>query len=655
VSSAPKLPTKLRKQVEALAVDIQSTEPLPPEAAVAETHAPGLIKTSKDLPNLASSTPTQSPNMTNESAAEAAVPGLDDTVSDAAVDEISAHDSDELLMAEDAAAKTLTVKTGSNHRLAAICKRKLTWVLVILALLIVVFAVPISRYRVLGLILKKPYTIDVRDSVTNTPVSEAVVHLDNNTLKTNASGQATFHVPVGYGELSITKQYYQSYDERIAVGVRRQSTPASTTLVATGRQVPITVTNQITGQPVSDATITVLDTSARTNTSGKAEIVLPTKARTYPALISGSGYNSTQSMVTVVDSVSVTNSFKIVPAGKVYFLSNSSGTIDVVGTNLDGSDRQVVLAGTGNESSATTQLLQSLDWKYLMLSATRSAGATTSGLYLINTANNNALTTVESSNVTVTPIGWSGHYFIYEAQNMTLGPNQPSQYVLKSFDADTGHNSILDQTDAIGSSTDYTNESLGNFFLLGSKLIYTKTWQGDSSYYSSNNVAGSIDTIDVDGQNQAPLQQFSMTGNGTNLSTLESVMYGANQIYFAADYSDGSTQYYNYNDGSVSSISLSSTAFSSTAYTPSITSPSGSSAAYSTTRDGQYVLLTGAPGVATSTQHTIATLPSSYTFYGWYTDTYILLTYKGSQLYILPASGLANGVQPLKVTDYLGQ
>jgi len=78
--------------------------------------------------------------------------------------------------------------------------------------------------------------------------------------------------------------------------------------------------------------------------------------------------------VTVTTDKVAANQFKLAPVGKVFFLSNAGGKIDVVSTNLDGTDRKVVLAGTGKEDRNNTVLLASSDWKYLALLSLRDGG-----------------------------------------------------------------------------------------------------------------------------------------------------------------------------------------------------------------------------------------------------------------------------------------
>jgi hypothetical protein len=654
-SSDAKSPTPIRH------IDILGGDSLS-EAKTAPKLSPQLQKRLKEFgPAIKADKPkvTVMPANLPDSPEIDAQPGaikLDDDVSDAAIDEIAAREGDELLSAEDSAAKKSSKKKSSNNKFIRIIKRKLTWIIVIILALIVVFSLPVSRYKVLGLVIKKPYTVTVTDSKTLTPVSNATIQFDGQDVKTDAAGKVTLKVPLGYGELSVSKDYYQSYGQRVSVGLGKQPAPLHVTLVATGRQVPVIVDNEVSGQPLAGATIAVLGTTAKTNSSGMATIVLPTRATAFRATISDSGYNTTLSPITVTSNVITSNNFKLTPSGKIYFLSNVTGKINVDSSNLDGSDAQVVLAATGYESSSTTSLYNSNDWKYLMLMAQRTANPSDSGLYLINTASNDALTTVSAGDNSYTPIGWSGHYFLYEVNNLSLSVYQPSQYLLMSYDADTGKSTTLDQSNATGNANDYASQYFTNFYIVNGKLIYSKLWTGDSDNYSSNSFVSSINTINPDGTGQSPLQQFTMTqDNLTNIDYMASTMFAANEIYFEANIGDGSTQFYSYDNGAITQPSLTSAQFNAVNYITGILSPSGSMAAFPSTRNGQFALLTGTPTSSASTQHVIATLSSDYSFYGWYNNSYIILSYNNADLYIIPASGLSAKQQPVKISGFLSE
>lgn len=542
---------------------------------------------------------------------------------------------------------------AKDSRLKRFCKgywHKKLWTLplTIIIILGIVAAVPVSRYKILAFFIARPFTITVTDSSTGTPVSGATVKLADKTATTGSDGKASITSPVGNQMLSASKTYYKQADQAVFVGLRGSNT-VNVKLVATGRQIPVKVVNKITGAPIPEVVLTFAHTTAKTGIDGTTTAVLPASPDMQEAVLSVDGYtnltvkvNATADAVEKVDALPA-NTFAMVPIGRVYFLSNLSGKIDVVSTNLDGSGRQTVLAGTGSEDANTTLLLASRDWKYLALLSKRSSGD--AKLYLI-TAASGQLTTIDSNADIFVPVGWSGHYFVYKANDTSVQNWQPGGTVIKSYNADTGKSVTLATTTATGTSNaDAQYQNMWDVAFVGDNLVYDVTWY---AYPGSLSVAGQQDTL------------MSVKPDGTGGKTLKSVdasqyyisnLNAANpvQAYFGVYSSTSSAANYYRLDGN-GSVTQSSTITSdsvSKSYPTYLLSPSGNATFWAELRDGKNMLFTGDATGSNGTQ--IATL-SDYTAYGWYTDNYLLVQKGGSELYIMPSSGSSG--TPLKVSDY---
>jgi hypothetical protein len=355
-------------------------------------------------------------------------------------------------------------------------------------------------------------------------------------------------------------------------------------------------------------------------------------------------------MIDVQSLLSSDNSFGLIVAGRVYALQSSLNKLNVLSVNLDGSNPKTVVYGTGAETDATSRLYNSSDWRYLMLFTRRNA-ATASGLYLINSVSNNDLTTVEEDTNTITPIGWSAHSFIYLVQNNAQPNYQPSYYELKSYDADTGHTTTLDQSDALGSQSDYAYQTFGNFFITDGKLLYSKLWQGSVDTYENSNVTSSINSISADGQNQEPYQQFPMTSSGSIVSAIKAAAYGSGKVYFDASFTAGPDQYFSYADNSLMPVTIDAGTFADADYR-GVVSPSGELVENAAIKGGKYVITTTSLSSTTSSAKTVASLPISYHFYGWYSDAYMLVS-SDDTIYIIPANGAALSQEPIKITSYI--
>lgn len=523
----------------------------------------------------------------------------------------------------------------------------LTFLLVVLLLAVI----PWTRYASAGLVLKKDFSVQVTDSKTSSPVSGATVSIGSVSVETDGTGKARLHAAkVGQHTISITKKYYQDSRISTVVPILSQKNTPDIQLVATGRQVKIHIVNLINQKALPGASIKVADISAKTDVNGTAIVVLPAGTSSKPATLSLDGYNDAAVTVAVSDKEIKENNYTLTPSGKLYFLSKLSGTIDVIKTNLDGSNRQTVYAGTGKEEDNSTVLLASRDWKYLALLARHDSDQPQ--LYLIETATDK-ISTIDQGNATFSLVGWSNDSFVYQVTRNSYSDWQPKKYALKSFDAASKQLNILDQTDAVGDASLYAQEQLGNVYATpDGTIVYYKTWYRSYSYAVNTLTSGKqngIYSIRADGSGKKTLKSFDATNNSNNNSSYIVTQTGKpDEIYFSYYDGTGSASYLEYKTGSLASITADQYPTSGI-YNTYLLSPSGNKTFWSEERDGKNTMFIGtADGTGGKT---IAAL-SDYQTYGWYSENYLLVSKNSSELYILPVGGLASGQQPIKITDY---
>ena len=322
----------------------------------------------------------------------------------------------------------------------------------VLLILLIWAAIPWSRYQTAGLVVKKNITVEVLDSTSRTPVSDATVSSGAANAQTDGSGRATLRLSTGNHSILITKKYYQDQRINVLVPIFGQKSSPTLNLSATGRQVKIGVKNLINQKALGDVEIKAASTSAKTDQNGEAIMVLPADADQQKATLGLNGYNNSDVMIKVSNSETAENNFTLTPVGRVYFLREGKDKIDVVKTNLDGSDAKVVVAGTGKERDYDTFLLPSPDWKYVMLMARRTTEYSTPQLYILTTEDDKLLA-VDNSNADYIPIGWAGNSLIYYSTRSDLPDWRTGRDKLKSYDASTGKLTLLDQSAAVGDSS----------------------------------------------------------------------------------------------------------------------------------------------------------------------------------------------------------
>ncbi len=525
--------------------------------------------------------------------------------------------------------------------------KKITIPLSVVLVIGLLLAVPASRYPILGLGLKKNFTATVLDSKTNKPVSSVDVTLAGKTVKTDQAGVATFErIKVGPHQLTATKKYYKDSQTKAFVPITGSGGSGQLKMDATGRQVKVMVTNKLDGSAVKEAVVSAADTEAKTDDKGEATIVLPADKDSLDVTISGQGFNKASSkiMVTEAEAVADQNKFAITPTGKIYFLSKRTGQINVMKSDLDGSNAQVVLAATGNEEDGGTILLASQDWKYLALKSRRAENSTAS-LFLIDTSNGDKLTTMDEGAANFTMVGWSGHSFVYQVDRTKTEYWQPNKYTIKSFDADSAKITALDSNTGEGTDAyNYLVEYIGIVILIDDTVYYTKSY--NSSYLYPGSVVDKQDAIysvNVNGQNKKLLKGFP-AGSGTYI---DGKLYEPKEIYYRV-YRNNANEYYEVGAGVVTQKGDLAATFDQL-YPTFLGSPSKEKVFWSESRDGKNTLFIGDSNGQNET--TISEL-SEYNAYGWFTDKYLLLSKNSSELYIAGSSKFGGANIPVKITDY---
>lgn len=518
-------------------------------------------------------------------------------------------------------------------------------ILIVVVLLVVLASVPFTRFTLAGLVLKQNYTVVVKDQDNDKPVPSATVELAGVEATTDNKGRATIRAQVGPATLTVTKKYYKDASMHMVVPIAKQKDTPTVTLKATGRQVPISLVDVITHAPVVNATVRAAGVETKTNSKGAAIIVLPADKASVPATIAAKGYNDASVTIQVTTGVIAANGFLITPAGKVYFLSNQSGKLDVVSTNLDGSGRATVVAATGKESDETTRIVNAADGKYLALLSSRDGGK--SKIFLVETATGK-LSTIDEGDADFNITGWDGHRLIYVVTRNNVMNWQNGRQALKSFDADNRHITTLDQTVADGNENSYVNQYFNSVYILGGhQIFYLMCWTRDYNSYNAYLMylakSMAVRTVSSDGQNKKEHKTFSLTqysGINTllrNLGTVGLATYGS------------STEYYEFRDDEVKPLQSNNDSFWANQQ-PYFASPSGGRSVWSEARDGKNVVFVG--GIDGSNGKQVASLESMRVA-GWLSDDYILASKDQSQeLYILPATGLSAAAKPIKVTGY---
>ena len=521
--------------------------------------------------------------------------------------------------------------------------------LTILVIVGILLAIPVTRYVILGTVVKSNVVVAVKDSRTQKPVSEAKVVVGGREAVTGADGVATVtDVRVGFHGVTVSKSHYTAYDERVEVAIGSE-THRDVQLIATGLQASVTVIDAIEGTPVEGAVVEVgQDNRSTTDAAGVASLILPTDVEEASVTITRDGYTAVKATAKVDNEVEVS----LAPSGTIYFLSKRSGTIDVVQTNLDGSSRKTILKGTGNERDNETSLLAARDWKYLLLRAKRD---TKDALYIIDTTTGKytMIDEVANNDTYVELIGWSGHRFLYsltrDRSNWEAG-----KIVLKSYDAAAQKLTIIDETvkglaETYEDAYDDVSQTMHSFYILkDNQVVYVKEWSGEEGRLQNRQTV--IASIQADGSNKQTLKAYP----ASELAYIEAKLYTPQNIHYRV-WNNNYERRENVQtvDGKVTLVPPAEQKFDQ-AYPTFLISPDGSRSFWAESRDGKNALFVGDNDATKESTQQLVTL-SDYKAYGWFTDRYVLLQKNNSELYITTTEQLKagdKGEAPLKISDY---
>lgn len=517
--------------------------------------------------------------------------------------------------------------------------KKLTIPATALLFIVVLAGIPLTRYKTAGLVLKQDYSLKVVDSTTNSPVSEALVSAGSISAFTDGNGRAILKkMPVGTRSVVITKKHYKNSTSSFLVPIMDQKSTPNIALTATGRQVLVKVLNYVTKKPLAKVDIKIAGIDATTDKDGQALLVLPANAKSQDADLSLENHLNNKVKVTVSEKPDdKVNTFSLVPAGKIYFMSKRTGKLDLMKSNIDGSDTKVVLAGTGTEQDHRTSFVPSADFEYAALVTKRSSSDPSPQLFLITA--DEKLKNIDSGNAEFNIIGWSGKNLVYTLVRYDLAYWQQGKSKLKSYDAESGKITLLDQSagsdEATGSGENYVMTAIS-----GATVSYAKNWTGGSYYSPLTGKQHSLHSILINGQNHRLITSYD--AEKYTVAYRQKTPAG----FYIIRYGEGEPDaYYEYSVGDQpKQANIDQDKFYDS-FPTYVSSPNGQLNTWSNLRDGKDVILVG--DSSGNNGKPIASL-DEHSIYGWFTNDYILLSKKNSELYVISVAG----GEPVKITDY---
>lgn len=356
--------------------------------------------------------------------------------------EISDHNLEEVdkqsTQAKKDAKKTAKKLLSPEEKAALLKKRLLIGVGALSVLLLMLLAIPFTRWPILNTIgFRGTLELVVQDPAER-PVFSAAIKLDTGEAAVSDKfGRAKFQgVRLGKRSLLIQKNGYGDKTTTLTTGFGTSKKIEQLKII--GIKLDVDVKDWLSGQPVGGATITYGKSSATTDESGRASLVIPpTDQKNVEISISAPGYLT---KLVETETTVLSREVALVSAQKDYFISKRDGKFDLFSSNLDGTDQRKIIEATGKEDESVLQLSINKNNKQAVLIATREgkvqAGRIVAGVYSLDLEKATLRKIDEGSDIQL--FDWSENTLVYTKSSPGLNYDDPALSRLMSYNSASG-------------------------------------------------------------------------------------------------------------------------------------------------------------------------------------------------------------------------
>lgn len=368
-------------------------------------------------------TPDQD-NVTDDLVASA---DQEDAVTDDLVDDIVAHESDQLLQAQDRTTLAITPpkKKGFFGRIGSAFstfwhnKKARNITLVGLGLLVVaLFAYPTTRYTLLNAFgVRASTTVRTIDAKSGQPIRNVTVTVAGVTGQTADDGSVTLNgLKLGKTTMTFQKRSFKTLTQDTVIGWGSNQFTEALQLEATGTQFTFTITSWINDLPIPKAEATDGESVAVADENGVATLVVQPTDADLEVTIRAEGYRAEKIVIGSTDTEGKKQ--QLVPDRPDVFVSNRSGKYDLYRRDLDGKNEAILFAATGNET-ADIGLITRQEGDRSGFVSTRDGkknndGYALSNLYIVDVKQKSATKVDGTEAESITLHGWVGDTLVFD-------------------------------------------------------------------------------------------------------------------------------------------------------------------------------------------------------------------------------------------------
>lgn len=473
------LPEKdVTESIEENADDIETVE-------TGESKSPEVVTDEEPQPEVQSEEAAEEPPLP---------PVSEDGKTKDAVDDIVAHESDELLAVQDEKVaafqppkkKTLKQKISSFfaawwHSSRA---RWLTLSAIFLGLA-VSLVIPTSRYFLLNTAhVRSGLSVQVLDNSTQQPLKNVKVSVGDASGTTDAEGRARLTgVKLGPADLKIEKRAFATLSQHVTVGWG--SNPLGEfKLIPTGTQYALLVTDYLSGKGVESVEVSSGEANAQSDKEGKILLTMDQPPDEFEVTVKGQGYREEKLKLNA--DIKAEQPIRLVPSRKAVFISRRSGVYDVYKVDIDGKNEEKIVAGTGSERDDILLLPHPKDEVVAVVStrenARNSDGFLLSTLTVVDLSDNSSTAPARSEQIRL--LGWVNDRLIYMQATAGTSAANPKRQRIMSYNFTNNDNKEL-----------FTSNYFNDLGVIGTKIYFAP-----SGAYQAGNIG--LFSLEADGTNK---------------------------------------------------------------------------------------------------------------------------------------------------------
>ncbi len=300
-------------------------------------------------------------------------------------------------------------------------------------------------------------SIKVVDSETKLPIKNAVLAHGTQVYKTDKDGNALLsNLRLGKSTIEVKKTAFATTVKNVDIPFSGAATE-QIAITPNGKKIKLKLVDYVGDKTISGAEVTAKDFAAYSDRNGIVSLAVDANAGA-PIEVTVQAVGYREEVVTLQSISTDEVRLELVTLQKHYFVSNNSGRYDITSIDVDGKNRQTVLAGTGAEKE-DTHIVQQQSGQQLALITSRSGLVQSTGVYIYNVSKSQLKLLNGADRARI--IGWVNDWLVYSYIDPSKPKNSPEKEQIIAYNSKNEAKNLL-------ASANYFND----IALLGSSILY---------------------------------------------------------------------------------------------------------------------------------------------------------------------------------------